>query len=68
MGGAVVLIYLFQCYIYGRKHHISKVILMSPAGYHRHVTFKLRFPLFILKVFIFIYIFYLLLEISCCFS
>lgn len=36
LGGAGLLIYLFDCILRGRDHHLHRMVLLSPAGRHEY--------------------------------
>jgi hypothetical protein len=40
MGGAAALMYVIGCRLRGAPHHVSKLLLLSPAGIHT----KARLP------------------------
>ena len=42
MGGAVTLAYLVQCIITHSAHHLSNIVLLSPAGYLNDQSFIVR--------------------------
>lgn len=42
MGGATFLLYLLHCRALGKAHHLSRVVLLSPAGFHKHVALFAR--------------------------
>ena len=42
MGGMVLLMYLINCRLKGVPHHLSKAVLLSPAGCHMSSSFTLR--------------------------
>ena len=35
LGGAALLIYAVMCRVLGRPHHLSRLVLLTPAGFHR---------------------------------
>ena len=36
LGGASLLIYAVMCRVLGRPHHLSRLVLLSPGGFHSH--------------------------------
>lgn len=36
LGGAALLIYAVMCRVLGRPHHLSRLVLLTPAGFHRN--------------------------------
>ena len=52
MGGAVTLAYLAQCIITHTAHHLSNIVLLSPAGYLNDQSFIVRCVMAITPLFL----------------
>lgn len=48
MGGCVLIMYTLFCRALGRPHWLDKLVLLSPAGMHRHIHFLPRALLILL--------------------
>jgi hypothetical protein len=35
LGGAALIIYAVMCKVLGRQHHLSRLVLLTPGGFHR---------------------------------
>jgi len=50
LGGAALIIYAVMCKVLGREHHLSRLVLLTPGGFHRRYP-KVALPfMYILPV------------------
>ncbi len=50
LGGAALIIYAVMCKVLGRQHHLSRLVLLTPGGFHRRYP-KVALPfIYILPV------------------